>query len=46
MDILNCLEYEIGVDVVYLDFSKPFDKVEQSILMKKVDIGIRQKTAN
>ncbi|XP_076058596.1 uncharacterized protein LOC143035614 [Oratosquilla oratoria] len=36
-DILGYLEKEIGVDVVYLDFSKAFDKVDQLILMKKVE---------
>lgn len=46
IDILRYLEKEIGVDVVYLDFSKAFDKVDQSVLMEKLGrIGIRGKIA-
>ena len=42
MDTLKYLKDEIGVDVVYLDFSKVFDKVDQSILLEKLKrIGIR-----
>ncbi len=39
MDILNYLENETGVDVIYLDFAKAFDKVDHSILIES-HIGI------
>ncbi len=42
MNILRALEEGEGADVIYLDFSKAFDKVKHSILMKKLEhIGIR-----
>ena len=39
--ILSFLENGMNVDVVYLDFSKAFDKVDYDILLKKLsDLGI------
>ena len=34
--ILDKLENESGVDVVYTDFSKAFDKVETGVLLQKI----------
>ena len=43
-NILATLEEGMNIDVVYLDFSKAFDKVDHKILMKKVyQYGIRGK---
>ena len=35
-DIYNAIENGMRVDTVFLDFAKAFDKVDHSILMKKV----------
>lgn len=44
MDILNTLQDGDGADVIYLDFSKAFDKVDHSTLIQKLaHIGIRGK---
>ena len=41
-NILSILESGINVDTVYLDFAKAFDKVDHSIVLKKLSlIGIR-----
>ena len=37
--VLNDLETEEGVDTIYLDFSKAFDKVETGILLHKLKQG-------
>ena len=43
-EVLSCLEGDAGVDVVYLDFSKAFDKVDFHTLLKKLkSLGIRGK---
>ena len=45
--ILNLLDKETNVDVVYLDFSKAFDKVDHSILLTKFKkLGITGKIYN
>ena len=45
--ILNLLDKETNVDVVYLDFSKAFDKVDHSIVLSKFKrLGITGKTFN
>ena len=45
--ILNLLDEETNVDVVYLDFSKAFDKVDHSIVLSKFKrLGITGKTFN
>ena len=42
--VIKALEEQKNMDVVYLDFAKAFDKVDHSILMKKVhQFGIRGK---
>ena len=44
--ILSCLEQGLNVDMIYLDFSKVFDKVDHKILMGKLKaIGIGGKLA-
>lgn len=43
-DILCALEKETGVDVIYLDFAKAFDKIDHNILMLKLkSIGVKGK---
>ena len=43
--IMSILEEGKSVDVIYLDFSKAFDKVDHVILLKKVEsFGIKGKT--
>ena len=45
--VINSVEKERNVDVVYLDFAKAFDKVDHQILMKKVhQFGIKGKLYN
>ena len=45
--ILNLLDKETNVDVVYLDFSKAFDKVDHSIVLTKFKkLGITGKIYN
>ena len=45
--IVNLLDKETNVDVVYLDFSKAFDKVDHSIVLTKVKkLGITGKIYN
>ena len=42
--MLEILEKKCNIDVIYLDFSKAFDKVDHKILMKKVkQFGIEGK---
>ena len=42
--VLEILEKKCNIDVIYLDFSKAFDKVDHKILMKKVkQFGIEGK---
>ena len=42
--VLETLEKKCNIDVIYLDFSKAFDKVDHSILMQKVkQFGIQGK---
>ena len=42
--VLQALENNYNIDVVYLDFAKAFDKVDHNILMKKLhQYGIRGK---
>ncbi|XP_076051836.1 uncharacterized protein LOC143031623 [Oratosquilla oratoria] len=42
--ILQALEHHKNMDVVYLDFSKAFDKVDHSVLLHKAqNLGIRGK---
>ena len=44
-NIICLLEDRLNVDVVYLDFSKAFDKVDHNILLHKLKIlGINGKT--
>ena len=39
--ILSILDDEANVDVVYLDFAKAFDKVDHTIVLKKIkQLGI------
>ena len=45
--ILNLLDKKTNVDVVYLDFSKAFDKVDHSIVLTKFKkLGITGKIYN
>ena len=44
INVLSALEDGDGTDVIYLDFTKAFDKVDHSILLQKLEhIGIRGK---
>ena len=43
-NIISLLESGVNVDTIYLDFAKAFDKVDHSIVLKKLSlIGIRGK---
>ena len=47
LEILKHLESGFGMDVIYLDFSKAFDKVNQPTLLRKLNkIGIQGKLLN
>ena len=42
--ILSLLEKGLNVDTVYLDFAKAFDKVDHSLVLKKLSLlGVRGK---
>ena len=43
-NIISLLEKGVNVDTIYLDFAKAFDKVDHSIVLKKLTLlGIRGK---
>ena len=44
-DILDILENGDNLELIYLDFAKAYDKVDHSILMKKIEnMGVRGNT--
>jgi hypothetical protein len=38
--VLNSIEEELQVDLVYTDFSKAFDRVCHQLLLEKMSVGI------